>query len=178
MVDGFDPHAYLEQLTGRQLARDALRERHIRRVRALMAELPLLNGVTERLIEARSRALKIGIASSSDPQWVSELLERHSLAGFFDTVRCTGPDHPSKPSPALYIAALEELGVAANEAVAFEDSPHGIAAAKAAGVHCIAVPNRLTARLDLSAADRIIPSLASISLTELARQWDQGGSRS
>ena len=56
MVDGFDPHTYLEQLTGRQLARDALWERHIRRVRALMAELPQLNGVTERLIEARSRA--------------------------------------------------------------------------------------------------------------------------
>ena len=170
-VDGFDPHAYLEQLTGQQLARDTLRERHRARVLSLISELPLLDGVTERLMEARSRGLKIGLASSSDPEWVGEHLDRYDLTGFFDVVRCFGPDHPSKPSPALYIAALEQLDVLASDAVAFEDSPHGIAAAQAAGVHCIAVPNQLTAMLDLSAADEIILSLATISLGELALRW-------
>ena len=129
----------------------------------------MLDGVTERLTEAQSLNLKIGIASSGDPEWVREHLSRHNLTGFFDVVRCSGPDHPTKPSPVLYIAAMEELGVFASEAVAFEDSPHGIAAA--AGVYCIAVPNRLTPLLDVSAADQIIPLLANISLAELARRW-------
>ena len=45
------------------------------------------------------------------------------------------------------------LGVAPHEAVAFEDSPNGVTAAKAAGLYCVAVPNPVTASLDLAHAD-------------------------
>ena len=40
-----------------------------------------------------------------------------------------------KPDPALYLLALERLGVTADEAIAFEDSPNGILAAKRAGIY-------------------------------------------
>ena len=50
----------------------------------------------------------------------------------------------AKPRPDLYLEALELIGVDAADAVAFEDSPNGIRAAKAAGIFCVAVPNDVT----------------------------------
>ena len=52
-------------------------------------------------------------------------------------------------------------------AVAIEDSPHGIAAAKGAGLFCLAVPNEVTRTLDLSAADLVIGSFEEMTLREL-----------
>jgi beta-phosphoglucomutase-like phosphatase (HAD superfamily) len=75
-----------------------------------------------------------------------------------------------KPEPDLYLAALDCLGVAAGEAVAIEDSPNGISAAKRAGLRCVAVPNRLTASLDLTGADLRLNSLAETTLPELLQQ--------
>src|ERR1041385_5438502 len=77
-----------------------------------------------------------------------------------DTTRC-------KPSPALYREALEALGVDAGEAIAFEDSPNGIAAARAAGIFCVAFPNEVTSALDLSHADLLVDSLEELPLRAL-----------
>ena len=74
-----------------------------------------------------------------------------------------------KPAPDLYIAALECLGARASEAIAIEDSPNGIAAAKAAGMWCVAVPNVITEDLDLTGADLRLKSLEGVGLPELAR---------
>jgi beta-phosphoglucomutase-like phosphatase (HAD superfamily) len=73
----------------------------------------------------------------------------------------------AKPRPALYLEALDRLGVTADDAVAFEDSPNGVAAAKAAGLLCVAVPNAITGALDLRAADLVVRSLAEVRLDEL-----------
>jgi beta-phosphoglucomutase-like phosphatase (HAD superfamily) len=57
--------------------------------------------------------------------------------------------------------------VAPQRALAIEDSANGVTAAKAAGLWCVAVPNPLTRRLDLSAADVQLASLADASLAEV-----------
>ncbi|MFI1795558.1 HAD-IA family hydrolase [Streptomyces olivaceoviridis] len=57
-----------------------------------------------------------------------------------------GDTSRAKPAPRLYREALARLGVAPYEAVAFEDSPSGIRAARTAGVRCVAVPNTMTAQ--------------------------------
>jgi HAD superfamily hydrolase (TIGR01509 family) len=58
----------------------------------------------------------------------------------------------SKPHPESYLKAIERLGVAAEEAAAFEDTEAGVASAKDAGVHCLAVrgtlPDERLARAD------------------------------
>jgi beta-phosphoglucomutase-like phosphatase (HAD superfamily) len=66
---------------------------------------------------------------------------------------------------------LRDLGVAAGEAVALEDSPNGIAAAKAAGMYCLAVPCDLTAGLDLGAADMRVNSLAELDLATFLERF-------
>jgi beta-phosphoglucomutase-like phosphatase (HAD superfamily) len=64
----------------------------------------------------------------------------------------------------LYFEALRLLDVGADEAVAFEDSPNGVLAAKAAGVFCVAIPNEVTRELGLeeAGADLVLDSLADL----------------
>ena len=54
-----------------------------------------------------------------------------------------------------------------HEAIAFEDSPNGVKAARAAGIFCVAVPNSVTVSLGLDEADLVVPSLAELPLTDL-----------
>jgi putative hydrolase of the HAD superfamily len=79
----------------------------------------------------------------------------------------------TKPDPAVYLAALEALQVGGDQAIAFEDSPNGIQAAKAAGLFCIAVPNQLTASLPLDKADLRLNSLADIRLEALLQKVEK-----
>jgi beta-phosphoglucomutase-like phosphatase (HAD superfamily) len=67
---------------------------------------------------------------------------------------------------------LECLGVTAAEAFAIEDSPHGITAAKQAGLRCVAIPNTITAGLDLSRADVVLGTLSEVTLSELVTRVD------
>src|SRR5207249_8695628 len=77
-----------------------------------------------------------------------------------------GCGFPPKPAPDLYRRACAALDVAPGAALAIEDSTNGVAAAKAAGLRCLAVPNRLTAGSDFGAADLVVDSLASCPLTD------------
>src|SRR5438132_761384 len=90
-----------------------------------------------------------------------------------ECLRCRDDVAHAKPEPDLYIAVLECLGVGASEAIAIEDSPHGITAAKRAGMRCVAIPNSITARLDLSHADVTLTSLADVTLQQLPRGIDR-----
>ena len=74
----------------------------------------------------------------------------------------------TKPDPELYTTAVESLGVASDHAVALEDSHHGTVAAKAAGLVCVAVPNRVTAGQDFTAASLVVDSLARLTIPTLA----------
>ena len=106
-------------------------------------------------------------SSSSKLDWVGWHLERLELRQFFDVVH-TGDDvERTKPDPALYHLALQSLGLAADQAIVLEDSPNGVTAAQRAGIFAVAVPNPLTARLDLTHADLKLNSLAEITLDEL-----------
>jgi beta-phosphoglucomutase-like phosphatase (HAD superfamily) len=76
----------------------------------------------------------------------------------------------TKPDPALYRLALKTLGVQAEQAIALEDSPNGILAAKRAGIFCVAIPNALTRQLVLDQADLCLTSLADLPLEQLLMQ--------
>ncbi len=163
----FDPYDHLVQQTGRALDRDALQERRRQRFTELMAGQDVLPGVCEYLDEAAGLGLKLAVASSSSRQWVGGHLTRFGLMDRFHAIRCSDDVERVKPDPELYRSVCELLGVDPSHAIALEDSPNGILAAKRAGMTCVAVPNPLTARLDLSGADLRISSLADVPLSEL-----------
>jgi HAD superfamily hydrolase (TIGR01509 family) len=112
----------------------------------------------------------LGVASGSDREWLEHHLARFDLAAPFTAL--VGVDHPDiragKPAPDLYVAALAELGVDPAATVAVEDTHRGIASARAAGLAAVvAVPTRLTAHHDLSAADLVVASLADLTPASL-----------
>ena len=137
-----------------------------RRVRrdVLLAGETTRPGVEAWLDEADALGLTLAIASSSPIEWVEEHLARLGLRSRFACVSCYSDGVAAKPAPDTYLAACVALGVAPAAALALEDSPHGVAAAKAAGLRCVAVPNAITAGLDLSGADLFLSSLADASL--------------
>ncbi len=77
----------------------------------------------------------------------------------------------AKPRPDLYLEALDRLELEPHQAIAFEDSPNGVTAAKAAGLVCVAVPNPMTATLALDDADLVLDSLADVPLRELLERF-------
>jgi HAD superfamily hydrolase (TIGR01509 family) len=72
-----------------------------------------------------------------------------------------------KPAPDAYIYCLAQLGINANEAVAIEDTPVSITAAKAAGLAVLATPGATTRDQNFFAADLVVPDLLQISLGDL-----------
>jgi HAD superfamily hydrolase (TIGR01509 family) len=146
---------------------DALVERrliaHHERVYAEQA-LPGVADFTKRAVEA---GLVLAVASSSSHGWVSDHLDRLGLLDRFTAISTSENGVPAKPEPEVYRRALELIDVDCAEAVAFEDSANGVAAAKAAGLFCIAVPNRMTRHMDLSAADRVVASFLKVDLDAL-----------
>jgi beta-phosphoglucomutase-like phosphatase (HAD superfamily) len=99
-------------------------------------------------------------------------LERLELFSFFDAIKCFEDTPTHKPDPEPYRAVLEALQVTPGEAIAFEDSPNGVASAKAAGIFCVAIPNPVTMRLQLDHADHRMTSLAAQSLHELLQRLE------
>ena len=166
---GFHPQHHLEERLGRSLPKEVLDRRIGRRTEMVLAN-KLLPGVVEHLDAARASGLKVGVASSSTRDWVMGHLVRLGILDRFDCLRCRDDVANVKPEPDLYLAVLECLGVAASEAIAIEDSPNGVLAAKRAGMRCVAIPNSITARLDLGQADVVLGSLAEVTLAELMRR--------
>ena len=163
---GFHPQHHLEERLGRSLPKEVLDRRIVRRTELVLAQ-KLLPGVVQHIDQAKALGLKLGVASSSTAEWVRGHLARLGILEKFDCVRCRDDVANAKPEPDLYIAVLDCLGVAASEAIAIEDSPNGIAAARRAGLRCVAIPNSITAKLDLSGADVLLSSLAEITLADL-----------
>ena len=158
--------ALLSEWTGAAI--DDLKAEYQTRRMAVILRQPVLPGVVDRLDEAASMNLRVAVVSSSKREWVEGHLQRLNLWDRFERSFCSDDVEQTKPFPDLYLLALSALGIAANEAIVFEDSPNGVAAAKAAGIKVIAVPNRLTAQLDLSAADEVVESLAAGSVSRFA----------
>jgi len=167
-INGFDPYGTLCARATRPVPpEDELRAAKRAREQQLVEAEPVRPGVVDWLDAVAARQLSIAIASSSPTHWISGHLVRLEFTERFPVVVCCDGERPPKPAPDVYIAACKALGVERSRALAIEDSAHGVAAAKAAGLYCVAVPNHLTRSLDFSAADVVLASLADASLDEV-----------
>lgn len=134
----------------------------------LRREVAARPGAVALVHELRELGIPIAVASNSTRDLVDLALASAGLAASFDAIVSSSEvDHP-KPAPDIYLRACELLGVPPSEAVALEDSSSGVAAAKAAGLACIAVPQ--FAETDVSAADEIVDSLEDLLEVPAARR--------
>jgi len=156
----------LEQHVG-SIDVDAAEEARRRHKNAMTDAQPVLPGVVSLLDEAQSRGLSAAVASSSPSTWVKPHLERRGLLQRFGAVWTRDMVERGKPWPDLFLAASAALEVAPHRAIAFEDSVHGVTAAKDAGMFCVAVPNKVTAGGDFTKADLVVDTLADVTLSDL-----------
>ena len=99
-------------------------------------------------------------------------LEERGIRHHFECVLAADDVSVTKPDPDLYTTALRCLDVSATQAIAFEDSPNGVLAAKRAGLYCVAVPNPLTRQLQIEEADLQLNSLEELPLRGLLARFD------
>jgi HAD superfamily hydrolase (TIGR01509 family) len=163
---GLDLVEILRARATRPVDLDAMHATRMARRNELLAHETLRPGIEQWLDDATRAGLGVAIASSSEHEWVEPHLVRLGVRDRFAHVSCRSELVPSKPAPDVYERACDALGVAPRDSIAVEDSPHGISAAKAANLWCVAVPNPITAGLDFGAADVVVPSLAALPLAE------------
>jgi HAD superfamily hydrolase (TIGR01509 family) len=116
-------------------------------------------GALELVARLRGR-LPLALASNSPRRLVDAALATARLTDVFDVIVTSDDVAHSKPAPDIYVLVCQRLGVEPEHVLALEDSAAGVAAAKAAGLACIAVPQ--FAETDVAAADRVIDSLEEL----------------
>jgi HAD superfamily hydrolase (TIGR01509 family) len=153
----------------RRVTRRYFRE-HVR-----MEPMPGISTLIGGLIAS---GVPIAIASSASADWVVGAVERLGLRDTFAAIVTGEQVAMTKPAPDGYLEAARRLGVAPGSCVAIEDSGPGVAAARAAGMHTVAVPHRLNLTHDFAPADLRVESAAELSVERLAALVGRAASRS
>jgi HAD superfamily hydrolase (TIGR01509 family) len=167
----WDIMGHLEELLGAPLDRDVWNERRYEHELTLLEAEELRPGILDYIAYAHEHGLKRAIVSSASRRWIDMHLERFEQAVGWDAILTADRDAArAKPNPTMYLEALDVLGVAAEEAVVFEDSPNGVAAGKAAGIFVVGVPNEVTRAVGLDDADLVVDSLAALPPGELLQR--------
>jgi HAD superfamily hydrolase (TIGR01509 family) len=148
-----DEEFYRESISGRntsEIVRDLLPElsdeenRSVgdakeARFRERATELEPLPGLVDFIERGRERGMNIVLVTNAPEENVQAILLALELRDFFDTVVLADEVEAVKPDPAPYEAALQKIGVAAEAALAFEDSVSGISSSVAAGVPTVGI---------------------------------------
>lgn len=149
---------------------DLAREKIEYQITHLDGNVTAMPGLIELLDEIDRRGLRKAIASSGLRRYVTAVLQTTHLTDRFSVI-VTGEDVINgKPAPDVFLKAAQILKTDPQHCLVLEDAPAGVQAAKAASMLCIAIPNEHTRQLDLSLADRIVPSLRDVmnTLSQLA----------
>ena len=167
-LSNFDAAHHLSAQTQGRLDPVSLRAQYRLEADAIIHANPVLPGIMDMILAAKEHGLKVAIGSSSPHSWVDTHTQRLGIYHHFDHIICQDDVAPgrTKPHPDIYLKALEALQVDKTEAVVFEDSPNGALASKRAGVFVVAVPNPLTAKMNVQ-GDLTVPSLAELTLQDL-----------
>ncbi len=144
---------HLCDLTGTSHDSEAVHERRLALLEAELESLALMPGVGETIELLAEQQIPMGIASNSTYGWVETNLDRVGHLKTFRAIMTRDRAARPKPAPDSYLEVCRLLGAEPARSLAFEDSPAGLAAAKAAGLYTIAIPGPITQHLDFSPAD-------------------------
>ncbi len=135
--------------------------------RSLLADTPRLYAGAAELLTTLQGRVRMAVVSGTCRENVSIVLRAVGLEGVFELIAGKEDSRLQKPQPEAYRVALSRLGVVADEAVALEDSPIGLASARAAGIRVIAVGHRREAGEWSEGVDSL-PDLSDLKAAVLA----------
>ena len=131
------------------------------------AGLDLLPGVRVLIEDLRRHNVQLVVASSAAKATIARVFDRFGLSEYF-THRVSGEDFAeSKPNPAIFLRAAELADTPVTECIVIEDAANGVAAAKAAGIYCIAYVSPHSEGQNLHRADRIIRDFSELSAASI-----------
>jgi HAD superfamily hydrolase (TIGR01509 family) len=140
--------------------RDYVEQYNERLVEVLARPKPLLPGVAPLIERLRAQSNPIAVATSSNRAWLEAVFRGASLPlDTFDALVSREMVERSKPAPDLYLKAADLLAVAPERCVAIEDTPPGIASAKAAGMYAVQTRSGSSALPPIERADLVLESL-------------------
>ncbi len=119
-------------------------------------------GIARLIREARAAGLELALVSSTTPANIDALLCTNlgeDARRWFRVLAASEHCAHGKPAPDIFQLALAHLAQPAANCVAFEDSARGVAAAAAAGIYTVALPNAWNASQTLGGADLILEHL-------------------
>jgi HAD superfamily hydrolase (TIGR01509 family) len=144
-----------EQVTNLKVQRDLLYSEMLRK------QTRVLPGVTETL-KALHGQKRMAVVTSSQRQHFDVMHADIGLTKYFEFVLAREDYGKTKPNPEPYVLALKRMGMNAEKCVAVEDSERGLAAARAAGLRCLVIPNKITRGCTFSGATAILPGAAAV----------------
>lgn len=129
---------------------------------------PPLPGARELIDELRARRVPIGLCTASYSRWVDAILPSAGLEGLFDALSTADMVDATKPDPAPYRLAAEQLGWPPERCIAIEDSRNGLTSALRAGCCVVQLRATSTAAAPMDGVALVIESLTDFPLDWLA----------
>lgn len=130
-------------------------------------ELVIVPGLLPLLKKLKEKGYLLAVASSSPYRVIKFVLDKFSLHYFFRVVVSGDFVELGKPNPDIYLHTAKELGATPAECIVIEDSINGLKSAKAAGMLCIAVPDKRLNQKEFRIADLVMERLEEINLAEI-----------
>lgn len=127
--------------------------------------IPLRDGVLPLMKECREQGVRMGVATTTSRGNLEALLQVHlgnQWREWFDVLVCGEDVERKKPSPEVYLQALRSLSLQPLEALAIEDSPGGVAAARAANCPVLVTRSYYFANAAIDSAVAIGPGLHTL----------------
>jgi sugar-phosphatase len=121
-----------------------------------------LAGAVELVRQIAKTGTPLALVTSAGRRYAEQTLTELGVRPLFSVVVTAEDVTVGKPDPQGYRAAAAALGVAPEACVVFEDAPAGVAAAKAAGMYCVAVTTTHPAG-ELAEADVVVADLTEVA---------------
>ena len=135
--------------------------------RRVAGNIKLLPGAIELLRSLRQHGIKMAIASSAPLENIQIIIQGLDIEDCFQAIVWGREVAEGKPSPQIFLLAAKKLGAKPGNCVVIEDAVAGVAAAKRAGMKCLAIANSHP-RNTLREADLIVDTLEAVSVNDLA----------
>ncbi len=161
-----DRYAQLAEAVGEGFDRTLSHRRRIEFRDRLHESLDIADGMRAWIVQAVELGKRLAVASSSPRDWLTRHLDRAGVLDHFEVLAAGDEVAHHKPAPDVYELALRRLRLPPAQAVAVEDTAHGVDAAHAAGLMCIAIPNPFVQREAVGHAALVLESAATWSLED------------
>lgn len=121
-------------------------------------------GLYDILDRAAAKKIPMAVASSATIPTINLVIDTLKIRHYFQALASGDEVQHGKPAPDVFLLAAKRLDAAPENCLVIEDTLNGIRAAKAAGMHCVAIPCEETKHQDHSEADIRLCSLEEVDL--------------